>query len=165
MSSLSVILCSWNLDFFPFLKICGHFLRKSFTKIGQSMNPVKLPYECPRGQPLFPSSLPVPPSRIAFEHYKRRLHASLALGNFLSVLVILSLLHPQSRIEEQSPWVSWNSSPSSLATVASLWGWCLLYFNCIPKVTKINTQAKKIKKIPPQFCLQTGASHCGKTFY
>lgn len=92
--------------FLSFLENLWTFLEKIFHKnraIHEDVNPVKVPYKCPRGQPLFPSSLPVPPSRIALEHYKWYLHASLALGNFLIVLVILFLLHPQPGVEEQSP--------------------------------------------------------------
>lgn len=54
--------------FLPFLKNLWTFLKKIFHKdraIHEDMNPVNLPYKCPKCQPLFLLSLPIPPSWIA----------------------------------------------------------------------------------------------------
>lgn len=89
---------------------------------------------------------------------------TLALGNFLSVLILLSLPHPWPGVEKQSPWVSWNTGPNSLAIIASPVRLSSL-FQPYAYTRCSYTREKKKKKKTVYFSLQTGTSHSRKIFY
>lgn len=124
-----------NVQFFSnFMQLeYGFFsLYWKFMDISQE----NLSQKCPRGRPPFPSSSPIPPSRIALSLWRLQMVSAHftwvtpALGNFLNALVILSFFHPQSGIEEQS-FLKFRSNQfghSSFTTEADVF----FYFNCIP---------------------------------
>lgn len=183
----------WNVQFFsnfmqleygflPFLENLWTFLKKSFTKIGQSMKTwtlltshINALFE--PNQPLFSLSLPIPPSRTALGLW-RALHttngictlhlSNTCFGDFPQCFGHFVPSSPTVRYRRVKPmsFLKFRSNQlgrSSFTSEAD--GFFILTVSLHETQLQNLKKEKKNVKIPPQFSLQTGASHCGKTLY